>query len=109
MANGFCRALQGWLGKGEGRSAGWRNGNRFDGPRWRAGGRQKGRRRDRCRSRRRKEMISGCGSSSRSLPFSRGECFGILLHAKQTNAKQNKTMAVNLKPLGDRVLVEPAE
>jgi chaperonin GroES len=35
-------------------------------------------------------------------------CGGICLRNKQKRNKQ-KTMAVNLKPLGDRVLVEPSE
>jgi chaperonin GroES len=41
--------------------------------------------------------------------FSRERGLRALLHAKQKQTQQYKIMAVNLKPLGDRVLVEPAE
>src|SRR5208337_1739057 len=42
--------------------------------------------------------------------ISRGECGGILIQVKQ-RTKQTKhiSMAVNIKPLGDRVLVEAVE
>ncbi len=45
----------------------------------------------------------------RPQDFSQQRVRWDLLHAKQKQTQQNKTMAVNLKPLGDRVLVEPAE
>jgi len=46
------------------------------------------------------------GRSPSIFPFARAAGFA---YATKTNATKTKTMAVNLKPLGDRVLVEPAE
>jgi len=43
------------------------------------------------------------------MTFPNRECVGICFTRNKNKRKQNKTMAVNLKPLGDRVLVEPAE
>jgi chaperonin GroES len=40
----------------------------------------------------------------------RSECGGILIHGTIKKRKnKRKTMALNVKPLGDRVLVEPVE
>jgi chaperonin GroES len=41
--------------------------------------------------------------------ISRGGCGGELIHGIKKNNKEKASMAINLKPLGDRVLVEPAE
>jgi chaperonin GroES len=42
--------------------------------------------------------------------FSRSECGGILIQRTiKTNKRKDETMALNVKPLGDRVLVEPVE
>ena len=44
------------------------------------------------------------------MRFSSRECGGILIRREQKNTQQiENNMAINVKPLGDRVLVEPAE
>lgn len=46
------------------------------------------------------------GAGAQNFPAARASGFA---YAKQNKRNKRKTMAVNLKPLGDRVLVEPAE
>jgi chaperonin GroES len=41
--------------------------------------------------------------------LSRGGCGGILIQRIILNQKDTQTIALNVKPLGDRVLVEPVE
>jgi chaperonin GroES len=43
------------------------------------------------------------------MEFSPRECGRILIQVKKTNRKINQTMALNVKPLGDRILVEAVE
>jgi chaperonin GroES len=44
------------------------------------------------------------------IEFSPRECGRILIHWKiKTTEKKNQTMALNVKPLGDRILVEAVE
>jgi chaperonin GroES len=43
------------------------------------------------------------------LEFSRGVCGGILIQRQIKKQKETASMAINVKPLGDRVLVEPVE
>jgi chaperonin GroES len=51
-----------------------------------------------------------CGSrESQRINFPVRSCGGICFTRNKNKRNKNKTMAVNLKPLGDRVLVEPAE
>jgi chaperonin GroES len=51
-----------------------------------------------------------CGSHEpQPLNFPVRWCDGICFTRNKNKRNKNKTMAVNLKPLGDRVLVEPAE
>jgi chaperonin GroES len=65
-----------------------------------------------------KSLDEGCTPAVRPLSkrqtlsiqrFPRGECGGDLIHRINKHNKQKASMAINLKPLGDRVLVEPAE
>jgi chaperonin GroES len=52
----------------------------------------------------------GCGShESQRITFPVRWCGGICFTRNKNKRNKEKTMAVNLKPLGDRVLVEPAE
>jgi chaperonin GroES len=45
----------------------------------------------------------------RSLDFPIAGAAGVDIVTVQTNNKTKKTMALNVKPIGDRLLVEPAE
>jgi chaperonin GroES len=46
---------------------------------------------------------------SASLDFSRGECGGSSSEINKKNQQKIRSMAMNVKPLGDRILVEPVE
>jgi chaperonin GroES len=50
-------------------------------------------------------LLSGAGPE---CVFPRRECGGIVIQP-QHQTKEQTTMALNIKPLGDRILVEPVE
>jgi chaperonin GroES len=53
-------------------------------------------------------LITGRSRGRSKFPAS--ECGGILIRREQNKQKRKNTvMAINVKPLGDRILVEPAE